>query len=81
MDEDLNVYILSRNELQQQIVQNLHDGNLLIPGETEECIAKLKGMDMLTLIGLLMESHTLKEMYQEHHAYYPPIRVEDICIN
>lgn len=76
----MGIYVLDKDSVIKQATQNLVEAGLLEPHEAPEIIQCLQHLSPMDLITILMESHSLRELAQEHGNFYP-IDVSAISLN
>lgn len=65
------VYILSRDTLIKQTVQNMIEAGFILPNEAEMFTNQLLRLDPKDLLCALLESHDLREQAPERINFYP----------
>ena len=76
----MSIYILNRQSIIKQTVQNMIEAGVILPEETDMFTGQLLKLSSNDLALALLESYNLREMYVAKQNYYQ-IDKEALCPN
>ena len=76
----MSIYILNRQSIIKQTVQNMIEAGVILPEETDMFTGQLLRLSSEDLALALLESYNLREMYVAKQNYYQ-IDKEALCPN